>query len=90
MRSFFSGAQRNDVFSAVAAEFRNETVLYLRLARELALRSKAESADESSQSSADAAGFFMFFSSYIYSRNFNYSKLISELNMGICIILILI
>ena len=60
MRSFFSGAQRNDVFSAVATEFRNETVLYLRLARELALRRKAVRAGQELKSAAATAVFIVF------------------------------
>ena len=61
VRSFFSGAQRNDVFSAVAAEFRNETVLYLRLVRELALRRYAVSAGRELKELSRHSGFFIVF-----------------------------
>ena len=61
VRSFFSGAQRNDVFSAVAAEFRNETVLYLRLVRELALRRYAVSEGRELKELSRHSGFFIVF-----------------------------
>ena len=60
------------VFAAGMAEFRNETVLCLRLRCESSLSSTVpEGQYGSSKSSAITAGFFMFFSSHIYFRKLN-------------------